>query len=77
MDDYGDIAISSPPAVVSGDRKIEIATLRARAEQAAAGFLAIGVGEGDTIALFLRNDFAFFEASLGAGMVGAYPVPVN
>lgn len=77
MDDYGDIAISSPPAVVSGDRKIEIATLRARAEQAAAGFRAIGVGEGDTIALFLRNDFAFFEASLGAGMVGAYPVPVN
>jgi long-chain acyl-CoA synthetase len=73
----GDSATPSAPVVISGDRKIAIAGLRARAMQVAGGLRAIGVGEGDTIALFLRNDFAFFEASLGAGLVGAYPVPVN
>lgn len=73
----GNPAPTSVPAVISGDRKIEIAALRVRAMQVAAGFQALGVGEGDTVALFLRNDFAFFEASLGAVFAGAYPVPIN
>ena len=29
------------------------------------------------MALALRNDFAFFEAAMGAGLIGAYAVPVN
>ena len=37
----------------------------------------MGIGRGDTVALYLRNDFAFLEASMAAGLVGAYPVPVN
>ena len=37
----------------------------------------LGVGAGDIIALFLRNDLAFFEASTAAGLLGAYPTPVN
>ncbi len=37
-----------------------------RARQAAGGFAGLGVGEGDAVALMLRNDIAGFEATLGA-----------
>src|SRR5690606_8350658 len=37
----------------------------------------LGVREGDTVALLLRNDFAFFEAMQSAAAVGAYAVPIN
>ena len=47
------------------------------AQQAAAGFEQIGVREGDTVALLLRNDFAFFEVQQAAAAVGAYGVPIN
>jgi long-chain acyl-CoA synthetase len=61
----------------SGDRTISTAQLGANAARAANGLSSIGIGRGDTVALYLRNDIAFLEASLAAGMVGAYPVPVN
>lgn len=61
----------------SGNRSRTAEQLRARAAKAAASFEALGIGRGDTVALYLRNDFPFFEASLAAGMIGAYPVPVN
>jgi long-chain acyl-CoA synthetase len=47
------------------------------AQQAAAGFEQLGVREGDTVALLLRNDFSFFEAQQAAVAVGAYSVPIN
>jgi len=61
----------------SGDRTISTAQLTENAARAASGLSSIGIGRGDTVALYLRNDFAFLEASLAAGKVGAYPVPVN
>jgi len=61
----------------SGDRKIATQALLENAARAASGFRALGIGRGDTIAVYLRNDFAFLEASLAAGLLGAYPVPVN
>lgn len=61
----------------SGDRVVTTETVMANAARAASGFQSLGIGRGDTIALYLRNDFPFLEASLGAGLVGAYPVPVN
>ena len=42
------------------------------AQQAATGFEQLGVSEGDTVALLLRNDFAFFEVQRAAAAVGAY-----
>ncbi|GGC61600.1 acyl-CoA synthetase [Chelatococcus reniformis] len=48
-----------------------------RISQAAAGLRSLGVGPGDGVALCLRNDVAFFEVSMGAGQIGAYPVAVN
>lgn len=63
--------------IVSGERRMTDAELPVRAAKAAAGFGACGIVEGDAIALILRNDFAFFEAAMGAAIVGAYAVPVN
>jgi long-chain acyl-CoA synthetase len=60
-----------------GDRRLETEDLRLRAEQAAAGFESLGVKAGDGVALYLRNDFVFFEASTAAGTLGAFPVAVN
>lgn len=48
-----------------------------RAGRATTGFASVGVGMGDAVALLLRNDIAFFEASLGVGALGAYAVPIN
>lgn len=48
-----------------------------RVMKAASVLRDFGVGAGDGVALYLRNDLAFFEASFAAGVVGAYPVPVN
>ena len=41
------------------------------------GLAALGGGEGDSVALLLRNDIAFLEASLATGRLGAYAVPIN
>src|SRR5438034_736752 len=64
-------------SIVSGDRAIAQKALLERAARAASGFHAAGVGENDAVALVLRNDFAFFEAAMGAAVIGAYAVPVN
>lgn len=63
--------------VTSGLRSETTEEVLERASRAAAGFASLGVGRGDTVAVYLRNDFPFVEASIGAGLIGAYPVPVN
>jgi len=61
----------------SGERIATTETVMANAVRAASGFESLGIERGDTIALYLRNDLPFLEASIGAGLIGAYPVPVN
>jgi long-chain acyl-CoA synthetase len=51
--------------------------VQAHALRATAGLVELGVGEGDTVALLLRNDVPFLEASLAALHLGAYAVPIN
>ena len=63
--------------LVSGARRLRKAELDDRAARVATGFTAIGIKPGDAIALFLRNDFAFFEASIAAQRLAAYAVPIN
>jgi long-chain acyl-CoA synthetase len=63
--------------LISGGRALALSDLQVRARRAAAAFASLGIGRGDAIAVVLRNDFAFFEAQLGAGQLGAYCVPVN
>jgi long-chain acyl-CoA synthetase len=63
--------------VISGDRRLGSAEIDQRAARAAAGLASLGVGRGDLIAIYLRNDLPFVEASVAAGLIGAYPTPVN
>lgn len=63
--------------LISGARRLGLDALGERASRAAAGLASLGIGPGDLVALYLRNDFPFFEASAAAGLLGAYPTPVN
>jgi long-chain acyl-CoA synthetase len=63
--------------VLSGGRETSRATIMERAAGAASGFAALGITAGDAIAVMLRNDFPFFEASFAAQRLGAYCVPLN
>ncbi|GGC92066.1 acyl-CoA synthetase [Chelatococcus reniformis] len=60
-----------------GDRTKTKDEVDERARRAARGYAELGVGRGDVVAVCMRNDFPFIEASVGAGFVGAYVVPVN
>jgi long-chain acyl-CoA synthetase len=61
----------------SGSRALSTEEVALRAARVATGLESLGIGPGDGVAMYLRNDFAFFEAALGASFVGAYPVAVN
>lgn len=63
--------------MISGERRLTHPELQSRALHVAGGLEAMGIGEGDAIAFILRNDFAFFEAAMGAAIIGAYAVPIN
>ena len=63
--------------VISGERRVSTEAVMERAARAAAGLASLGMRRGDTLALYLRNDIAFFEASYAAGLLGAYATPVN
>ncbi|MFW2853493.1 acyl-CoA synthetase [Sphingomonas sp. TX0543] len=68
---------ATAPVMIAGERVRTHDEIRRRAALAAEGFRQMGLREGDTVALFLRNDFAFFEAMQGAVLAGAYPVAIN
>ena len=51
--------------------------IRTRAGAVANGLAALDVTAGDRVAIYLHNEIAFIEASIGIGMLGAIPVPVN
>ncbi len=63
--------------IISGARRLSSDAVNERAKRAAAGLASLGVGRGDLIALYLRNDLPFLEATFAAGLLGAYPTPVN
>ena len=60
-----------------GEETRPAAQINETARRAAAGLRALGVQEGEVIALVMRNSFEFVEATLAAGLIGAYVVPVN
>lgn len=63
--------------IKSGNRILSAAEFDQRARRAAGVIAGFGVGKGDGVAFYLRNDLAYFEGVFGAGMLGIYPVPVN
>ena len=63
--------------IISGQRRVTLDQVRARGRRAASALRDLGVGPGDSIALMMRNDLPFFEASEAANALGAYNVLVN
>jgi long-chain acyl-CoA synthetase len=71
--------MANPPGVRCGERFESYPQLFGAATRVARGYAEVGIepGAGDRIALLLRNDIAFVEATLGAAALGAVPVPIN
>ena len=63
--------------LLSGDRRLTHEAFGPRVAHAAKALHAAGVVPGDAVALLLRNDFAFLEASVAAQTIGAYATPIN
>jgi fatty-acyl-CoA synthase len=64
-------------ALVWRGRETSYRDLVARSRRLAAGLVALGVGEGDTVAVWLRNRPAWLEAQLATSLLGAAVVAVN
>ncbi|MDJ0789149.1 MAG: AMP-binding protein, partial [Myxococcota bacterium] len=65
------------PALVDGERRLDVAGLEARCQRAAGWLRQAGVRGGDRVALLLANRSAYLEAVLGAARIGAIAVPLN
>jgi fatty-acyl-CoA synthase len=58
-------------------RSLTYAGLDRRAAQAATMLEALGIGDGDRVAILCRNRLAFFEALFACARLGAILVPLN
>ncbi|MBT4486985.1 MAG: AMP-binding protein [Rhodospirillaceae bacterium] len=63
--------------VYSGPRKVAMDQVSLNGAKTAAGLQALGVGDGDSFATFMRNDIAMLETKIAGNLAGAYAVPVN
>ncbi len=63
--------------IVSGQRRRTHAEVADRAARIAGGLQKLGVKQGDSACILMRNDIAFIEAAYAAMRLGAYAVPVN
>ncbi len=53
------------------------AAIAERAQRGVNALAALGVGEGDVVAVMLRNEIAFLEAMFVARQAGCYSCPIN
>ena len=65
-----------PTLAFDGD-EIAASVVRERVLKAASGLAALGVGEGDVVAVMMRNEPEAMEAILAAGHLGAYWCGLN
>ncbi len=63
--------------LISGDRSLPGDQLERRVLQAAGALEALGLQPGDVVALLMRNDFPFIEATFAADRMGLVAVPLN
>src|SRR5215472_2131064 len=63
--------------IISGDRRRTHEEVAGRAARMAGGLHRLGVKQGDSVCILMRNDIAFIEAAYAAMRLGAYGVPVN
>ena len=63
--------------IISGARRRTHAEVSDRAGRIAGGLQHLGVKQGDSVCILMRNDIAFIEAAYAVMLLGAYAVPVN
>jgi long-chain acyl-CoA synthetase len=63
--------------IISGDRRRDHAEVAERAACIAGGLHKLGVRQGDSVCVLMRNDIVFIEVAYAAMRLGAYGVPVN
>jgi long-chain acyl-CoA synthetase len=63
--------------ITSGDRGRTHTDVADRVARMAGGLYRLGVKQGDSVCILMRNDIAFIEAAYAAMRLGAYGVPVN
>jgi long-chain acyl-CoA synthetase len=63
--------------IISGQRQRNHAAVADRAARIAGGLQKLGVKQGDSVCILMRNDIAFIEAAYATMRLGAYAVPVN
>src|ERR1700742_2970851 len=63
--------------IISGERRRDHAEVADRADRIAGGLQKLGVKQGNSVAMLMRNDIAFIEAAYAAMRLGAYGVPIN
>ena len=65
---------TQPPflGIISGDRRRTHAEVADRADRIAGGLQQLGVKQGDSVCILMRNDIAFIEAAYAAMRLGAY-----
>src|ERR1700687_211960 len=63
--------------IISGQRRRDHAEVADRAGRFAGGLQRLGVKQGDSVCILMRNDIAFIEAAYAAMRLRAYSVPVN
>lgn len=63
--------------IIAGDLQLDRDALAARGEQVAAGLVAMGIREGDVIAVLLRNGMPYLEIIQACKRLGCYYCPIN
>lgn len=63
--------------IIAGSVSLDRDALTARGEQVAAGLAAMGVREGDVIAVLLRNGMPYLEIIQACKRLGCYYCPIN
>lgn len=70
-------ASSLASGIISGGRIRTRDDVNERARLIAGGLASLGVKQGDSVGILMRNDIAFLEAAYAVAMLGAYAVPIN
>src|SRR4051794_23857639 len=63
--------------IISGERRRTHAEVAERSSRIAGGLQRLGVQQGASVCILMRNDIAFIESAYAVALLGAYAVPVN